>query len=130
MTNLELCLVVWPRERSVEQLRRRWVDQFVPSDVVLRRDPRVRVAEQLGGELQAGVVMDCRRDGSAEHVRRDAGDAGAFEHLPEAAAHIRCAERAPVPGLEQQRIRLEVAGHRQPAADRLRCEGWERSDSP
>lgn len=117
------------RKRLLQQFCRRGVHQLAATNVMLNGDLRVRVPEKLGGELDTLAVVAGGSHGSAEHVQRDAGDAAALQYLPHLTPHIRRRQWRPIPRLEQQRIRLMIARHGQPAPDCLGGEPRQGDDA-
>jgi hypothetical protein len=65
----------------LEVLRGNGVHDLAALDVVLHRDPRVGVPEELGGEERVLRVVDDRGDGAAEAVRGDVLDPGRVHHV-------------------------------------------------
>ena len=65
----------------VEESRGRQVHDLDPLNVVLHRDLRVRVAEQLCGEFDIAVGVDRGRNRAAEHVRGHTVDPCSLEHV-------------------------------------------------
>jgi len=73
-------------ENYVQELSHGRVHVLVAANVMLDGHFRVSVTEQLGGQVHAGLVVDDRGYGPAEHVRVDAGDASPVHHPTELAA--------------------------------------------
>ena len=109
-------------ESPLEMLSRDGVHGLVALDVVLHRDPRVGVPEELGGEERALRVVDDSGDSTAEAVRRDVLDPGLVHHVAQEPADVVRRARRPDPRAEQERTRVDVTGTEETGADRVKGE--------
>ena len=98
------------------------VHDLAALDVVLHRDPRIGVPEQLRRKERTLGVIDDGGDGAAKAVRGDVLDPGRVHHVAQEPTNVVRRVRCPHPRVEDERVRLGVAATQQARADRLRRE--------
>ena len=96
------------RQCPVDQLGGDGTVHLVTANVVLDRNLRVGVPEQLGREVDPRLLVDDRRDPAPEYVRCHPGDARRIHDVPQLATHVICCQRRPLATAEQQRAELTV----------------------
>lgn len=109
-------------ESSLEVLGGGGVHSLAALDVVLHRDPRIGVPEQLGGEERALRLVDDRGDGTAKAVRGDVLNPGSVHHVAQQPADVVRRVRRPDPRAEQQSAGVGVAATQQARTGRMQRE--------
>lgn len=90
-------------------LSREGVHSLVALDVVLHRDPRIGVPEQLGGKERVLRIVDDGRDSASESMRCDVLDPSVIHHVTQESADVVRCVRRPGSSTEQERIRIGFA---------------------